>query len=61
MMSTAYLLKQSKPAYRSVDVKKPDIIKIEHFLESGKRELSRTVVDAFLQEIGYDRLESLML
>lgn len=61
MMSIAYLLKQSKPVYRNVDVKKPDIVKIEHFLESGKRELSRAVVDSFLQEIGYDRLESLML
>ena len=63
MMGTAYLLKQSHNVYRgvNVDVKKPDIVKIEHFLESGKRELSGVVVDSFLQETGYDRLESLML
>ena len=62
-MRTAYLLNQSHNLYRNVnvDVKKPDIMKIEHFLESGKRELSRAVVNTFLEEIGYDRLESLML
>ena len=60
-MSIAYLLKQSKPVCSNVDVKKPDIVKIEHFLESGKKELSGMVIDSFFQEIDYDRLESLML
>lgn len=60
-MNTIMQLKQVRNTHRNVDVNKPDIMKIEHFLESGRRELSRSVVNTYLEENGYDRLDSLML
>ncbi|HNX63662.1 MAG TPA: helix-turn-helix transcriptional regulator [Oscillospiraceae bacterium] len=42
------------------DVQKIDMAKIDQFLRSGKREKRKEILNSFFEEVGYERLESLM-
>lgn len=44
-----------------IDVQKIDMKKIEQFLRSGKKESCRDVLNTFFEDVGYERLESMML
>ena len=44
-----------------IDVQKIDTDKIEQFLRSGKKEECHEVLNSFFEDVGYDRLESMMM
>jgi two-component system response regulator YesN len=59
MYNSKHLTDNNSKGYQ-VDVQKIDTDKIDQFLRSGKKEKCREMLNSFFEDIGYERLESLM-